>query len=314
MILQIILSILTIRRKQISRILSDLGIFRIFILFIFYCFFQFFLLHIKELHAFFVDAALLSLLSAAQANRKDEKILLQLMKYPMLYYILENAIWVLLFTWGIAFSPSNYIYPLIVVIPLFASFLPTNRSLENQAFAIPLPFSKSAYDWRAGMRNGGAWGIIISIVLSVVGLFRLELLLISIVVSSISIFGFYTQNEPRQILYAVADTSSTFLKRKIIQMGILYSVVNSFALVIGFVFYIYVFYVIAYLFVGSFFVLLLMILQKYITYEPDTNFRANTFIIAFYYVSIFIPFLVPLPLVVGIRSWKRANRQLSNYF
>ncbi|KXX71389.1 hypothetical protein [Flammeovirga sp. SJP92] len=271
-------------------------------------------MHIKELHAFFVDAALLSLLSAAQANRKDEKILMQLMKFPSLYYVLENIIWVVLFTWGIAFSPSNAIYPFIILFPLVASFLPTNRSMENQGFVIPIPFSKAAYDWKAGMRNGGAWGIIISIVLAVVGLFRFEFLLVGIVVSSISIFGFYTQNEPRQILYAVADTSSSFLKKKIRQMALLFLMINSFGLIIGLVFYLQVFYVIAYLFLGSFFVLFLMILQKYITYEPDTNFRANTFIIAFYYISIFIPFLIPLPLVVGIRSWKRANRQLSYYF
>ncbi len=314
MILQLTLSILNLRRKQISRILADLGILRLLMLFIFYSFFQFFLIHIKELHAFFVDAALLSLLSAAQANRKDEKILLQLMKFPILYYLLENLIWVLLFTWGIAFSPSNYLYPILLFLPLITSFLPTNRSIESQGFVLPIPFSASAYDWRSGMRNGGAWGIIVAIVLTVIGLFRFEFLLIGIVVSSISIFGFYTQNEPRQILYAVADTSTSFLKKKIKQMALLFLLINSFALLIGLVFYFQVFYVVAYLFLGSFFVLFLMILQKYITYEPNTNFRANTFIIAFYYISIFIPFLIPLPLIVGIRSWKRANRQLSYYF
>lgn len=314
MIFKLVLQLLNIKIKQIGRTLVELGIIRLCILFFFYCYYQFFLIHIRELHAFFVSAALLSIISAVHSNRKDEKILLQLMQFPVLYYLIENAIWTLLFTWGIMFSDSNMLYPIVFVIPLIGSFLPTNRLIENQGFVLPLPFSKIAYDWKAGMRNGGSWSLLVTFILAIVGVFRFEFALVSIVVASISIANFYTHNEPRQLLYAIADDSKEFLKKKILNMVVLFTLINTFTLVVGLFLYFDIFYIIAYLYLASMFILFLTILQKYITYEPDTVFKANTVLNVFYYSSIFIPFLLPLPIFVAIRSWKKANNQLSFYF
>jgi hypothetical protein len=56
------------------------------------------------------------------------------------------------------------------------------------------------------------------------------------------------------------------------------------------------------------------ILLKYAAYSPNDNLSQNSVLFFFGFLGSIIPFLLPLPLIMNIRNYKKAVTNLNRYF
>ncbi|MBB6462523.1 hypothetical protein [Flammeovirga kamogawensis] len=294
--------------------MKNLGFLRTLFLMLLFGFLQFLIAQAEAIHIVVILALLFTLIAGMHSYRGDEKLLLNLLEFPVGYYVFEYAVIIALVSIGVLFSAQPQFWFIGIFLGSLISFLPTKIEIDNTGFSIPLPFSKTAFEWKAGMRNGGVWGLVIGFAVTFLGVLRFELLIVGLFLMNLSIVGFFKFNEPRALLYAISDSPVGLLTQKIHTSFKIYFILNVPYLLIGLVFYTSLFYILVYLFIVTAIIIMLAILMKYASYEPETASFANSTLLGFYYICLFIPFLLPIPLLVSIRTWKRASKQLSFFY
>ena len=169
------------------------------------------------------------------------------------------------------------------------------------------------FEWLSGIRKYPVQLFILCLLalatcwIKIIPLFSLWLL--TSIVSS-----FYYECEPLQILFASEKNAKQFLIKKIkmhtLQLIIVFSpiiiinsVFNPDAILINLIFVLI-----------QIMFLWFAILIKYSVYSPNDNLTQNTVLVNFALFGSVIPFLLPVPIIMNIRNYKKAVSNLNFYF
>lgn len=168
------------------------------------------------------------------------------------------------------------------------------------------------FEWKSGLRDRGIQLIIIYIV----GLAAIQLPFVSLFMT-FAVLGmsitFYEHFEDYKLLEIFKMPATSFLKKKLV-MGVLsfntaisiltcfYTVFHPDHIVVTIIFH-----------VLSTIIVCHVIILKYTFYQPNRSSGGNRLANMMAILTLPFPFLIPLPLLMSIRNFKKAVKNLNTY-
>lgn len=328
-----IASIFRIRLSQLFRLLKGIGLFRIIALLLLLWLVSFLVFQILKLPENTVKSLLgigLLLLSL-HATRNDKHFLKTTIKNPYSIYLSEYlllilpflVIWIIYFNWiGIGF-----LILLVLLIPL----IPINFKLQNlgsmikllinpfssnlnSKFKFSLPFiSVGSFEWISGIRRNLI--ILLPVYLIILAFsFKPNVAVVGLIFISILVSGFYYDGEPREFVEFFAKNPREFMLRKIFvnlkQLLILFAPI----LIIAIIFQAPTWYYLIGAVIISFLIQVLTIVFKYGLFEENAKLNRNSVIVFLNILFVIVPMFLPVPIIMGIRYYKKAQENLKKYF
>ena len=309
-----ILKILTIRLKQLSRIIAELGIFRAIFLFGLICFgllAMFLKLDEESYQEIIVGVIALSILSV-HLKRKDKQFIkihtpkpyaiflteYILLSLPLLIALIYYELWV--------FVLAYFLF--LIAIPFIR--ISAKASSINSGLQKIIPDSN--FEWKAGIRKNlilfvGVWffGLITSFFVASVP--------IAIFILGVMVLSFYEKSESIQVLLANELSSGKFLAGKIRNHLIIFAVTIA-PLFLSFIIFNPQYYYIPLIEFLIFVTLLVYtILLKYAFYQPHNKSGATGIFSMIGIICIFIPVFIPVVLLLSIKFLFQAVNNLNFY-
>ncbi len=259
---------------------------------------------------------LITLLASLHTVRKDKAFLhlLDFPTYPLYlveYHLLASPVysillfkqdWIVLAVTCLLVS----IIPLLDHIPLHSRIKITQGGATGLSF-IPV----EAFEWKSGLRKHGL--LIGLLYLLAIVLFQYPFVaLLVIVVFTFLVTTFYNESEPRQMLeaFALPPRQLLWMKWKL-QLKLFW--IGCLPLALIFLINIPEYwYVLPVWIVVCSVIQLLSINLKYTFYEPGLSLNNDIFMFI-YFLSLFVPFFFPVPLVMMLRYYRRAHLNLQTY-
>jgi len=203
--------------------------------------------------------------------------------------------------------------PFLVFVYLLALFKITKEKFKtttkNYSF-IP----SQLFEWRAGIRSLSFYVFISIYLSSYVGLYFPYMSLVMCWILNSIICSFYQQTESRFMLRSMASNSKQLIIRRIflaykaqsillVPIHILYAIIYTDQIIISLV---------AYLLFAI--ILIFCIISKYAFYEPNQSSGPSSIYLGLGQLSVFIPILIPLPILLSIAWYPKAIKKLNYYF
>ena len=306
-----ILHFLTLRLKQLSRLAREIGVVRTLIVSLLLALA---LARINTLtfpFTYLVDALLVLQLTLVHLFRKDT-LFLQLLGvrrhalYLAEYHVLASPVYALFLLhqhWG----ALGLLAGAVSLIPWFKVTLAPRAGKPWSLRFIPA----HAFEWKSGLRQrGGLIGSLYALAL-VLSPYPFATLLVIIAFTFI-VTAFYNEAESRPMVEVFADSPRRFLfKKGRTQLALFWGGCTPLMLVFLVVNPRY-WYVLLIWGVVSSIIQLLSIYLKYSLYEPGNSINKDVFMFV-YFLSLFVPFFVPVPLVMMVYYYRRAHRNLTHY-
>lgn len=211
----------------------------------------------------------------------------------------------------IAFSGWMAAGAVAVGIPV-VTLIPPSKKRHTLRKTIALPFAPYDFEWRSGFRQ--QWLAIVAIEAGALALSHYPFLpLLALLGMAMLAASFYQQCESSAMVAGTGLTAKTFLKFKI-QRGLLWFVPLTIPLVIACIWSApYLWPVVLFASVFSAAVVAFSIVLKYSHFASGTNTSANGMTVAIFSAGGLIPFLLPIPILMFIREWPAALKNLSTY-
>ncbi|MGB3586616.1 MAG: hypothetical protein WBA23_08760 [Tunicatimonas sp.] len=307
-----VIILLKLHLRQLGRSLRALGIIRsIFVLAL--LFFTLTRIHTATPPITYVVTALVFLSLASLHTFRKDKVFLQLLDvqprllYLIEYHLLASPLYVL-FLLNFRWLEVASLLVAVTLIPFINMNLTAQAGQIRSLSFVPAP----AFEWKSNLRKQRIWIGLLYISALVLYAYPFVTLLV-IVIFTFVVTTFYNEAEPRSMVEVFADISPrTFLWQKgkahllvfwvgCLPLVLIFLVVNTeywYVLVIWF-------------FVSSI-IQLLSIMLKYSFYQPGHTLNNNVFMFI-YFLSLFVPFFVPVPLVMLINYYRRAKNNLRPY-
>ncbi len=307
-----VIILLKLHLRQLGRSLRALGIIRIiFVLAL--LFFTLARIYTANPPITYVVTALVFLSLASLHTFRKDKVFLQLLDvqprllYLIEYHLLASPLYVLFLL--------NFRWLEVASLLVAVTFIPfINMNLTAQAGQIrSLSFVPApAFEWKSNLRKQGIWIGLLYISALVLYAYPFVTLLV-IVIFTFVVTTFYNEAEPRSMVEVFAESSPrAFLWQKG-KMHLLLFWVGCLPLVLIFlVVNTEYWYVLVIWFFVSSIIQLLSIMLKYSFYQPGHTLNNNVFMFI-YFLSLFVPFFVPVPLVMLINYYRRAKNNLRPY-
>jgi len=246
-----------------------------------------------------------------QLFRKD-KIFFKIADLPApQIYLLEYLFFCVPFVGVVLLSGGFSFLPIFLgIFPVV--FLDINLGISKQFFSFSfLPIQ--AFEWTVGFRKYG-----LSVFLLFFGgiFFAFYHVLIVPIFSLLLIMGFmsfFLEGEPHTYLLVYQKNIRQFLVHKIkISVGV-WSIFWLLNFLVFLIFHAPDFWVMLFVWFFGAFVLGFCVVVKYAFYEPNTSLvRVQVFNFLIFF-GFAIPFLVPLPLFLGVRFYRKAIQKLHFY-
>jgi hypothetical protein len=327
-----IITILKIRLIQLFRLLKEIGFLRIIVLLVLIAFFSLMVQQaIKDAGGSYLVSIMAGvILLAIHASRKDKRFakisftrvyFIFLMEYLILslpviiicsiYGEWKNALLLVLVCFLI---PRIYLnLGLNNVSSVFRILLNPFRSNLNFRLNIRIPVKNpKSFEWISGFRR--YFIIIIPVYLVFLAFsFKANVALVGIVVMSIITSGFYYYGEPREFVELFSGNYRTFVFQKI-GLSVKYLFIMLLPMVvIAFIFQINTWYytIGALLLAGL--IQTITIIFKYALFSQNTDLGRNGMIVFFNVLCLLLPFFWPLPVIMGIRYYFKAQNKLKEY-
>lgn len=307
--------ILRIRISQFKHVLSGLGWLRSGLLIVFAC------LAIalgvqKSLHpddSIKVFSILLLLLGQFHVQRPDKQFLLIAKVNRYTWFLLEYASMSLPFV--LAFAIGSHWYLALASIA-FILLLPTisfTFKATNSTQPWRLPFLPArGFEWKSGLRKSAFPMLIVYLGGLTLSGYTLAVP-ISLVLLSLFTALFNMEAEPLMMLDAFRQPPKTFLPYKIVSSLKLY-LFGTLPLSGLFLFWhAELWYILLYVLVCCTLVQVLAILLKYAAYSPNEDLSLNMTMLSLMHLCFVVPFLLPIPLLMAVRSYRKAITQLEFY-
>ena len=302
---------LVLHVKQIARLSRELGIIRSLIVLFLSAITLARMYTLEPPYTYVIAALLFFLLLSFHTFRQDKTFLaiigvrsrlLYLVEYhllvsPVYLIFLLNGRWIETVSTGAAVSLLPFIHLRLTHQARVASRLP---------FIFP-----EAFEWKSGLRKQG-W-LIGSLYVAALGLYPYPFVaLLVIVVFTFVVTTFYNESEPRSMVEAFASSPSKFLLRKgKTQLTLFWIGCAPLVLIFLLTNATYWYVLLVWVVVCSV-IQLLSIHLKYSLYEPNVTLNKDVFMFI-YFLSLFVPFFFPVPLVMMIHYYRRAQKNLKPY-
>lgn len=306
---------LKIRFKQLYRGLVGIGLFRIVFLILLFAYLLLFLFAStkKQPGSLYVAAGTVFIILALHLRRKDKRFLKTRFEKHTQIYLSEYAAIASIVILFLAVH-LQWIALLVLLSSIFliagTDIKPRHLHTLNTKLQSFIP--ASSFEWKAGIRQS----FFIFVPVWIIGLFTsffIGSVPVTLLILGIAVSGFYSQNEPYQMVILYEKSVNRFLSGKIGMQGTLFGIV-AFPLILMFI----VFHpdkwyipVIEFLVLTS--IHAYLVLSKYAFYEPNRNSQAAQIIGAIGMVSMFIPVLLPVIWALSVLFYIKSQKNLNIY-
>jgi|AGTN01.2.fsa_nt_gi hypothetical protein len=304
-----------IRFKQLYRGLIGIGLFRIVFLVLLFAYLLLFLFALtkKQPGSLYVVAATVFIILILHIRRKDKRFLKTCFEKHSQIYLSEY----LTFTSIVILFLAVHLQWIALLVLLSAIFLiartdikPRHLHTLNTKLQSFIPVF--SFEWKAGIRQS----FFIFVPVWVIGFctsFFIGSVPVALLILGITVSGFYSQNEPYQMVVLYEKSVNRFLSGKIGIQVILFGIV-AFPLILMFI----VFHpdkwyipVIEFLVLTS--IHAYLVLTKYAFYEPNRNSQGAQIIGAIGMLSMFIPVLLPVIWALSVLFYIKSQKNLNTY-
>ena len=308
---QMIMIFFTLYAQRLARLLRNIGFLRsvVVVVLVFATLARICTLDLPL--AYTVSALWLLSLAWLHVNRND-RTFLRLIDAPTYwlhaveYHLLASPIYVTLLKHG-RWVETMAGFLIVCLIPLLRITLSPRFAAVYHLSFIP----DQAFEWKSGLRRYG-W-IILPLYLVALVLYEYPFAaLLMIIVFTLITVSFYNEAEPLAMVEARAAPPAAFLRAKwrtqltlfwigCLPLAIIFLLNNT-----------------TYWYVLPVWCLICSILQilsinlKYSLYEPGQTYNRDVYM-AIYFLSLFVPYFVPVPLLMMFYYARRARRNLSLY-
>jgi hypothetical protein len=305
--------ILKIRSLQFFRILKTIGLIRIILFTVFAL--PFIIRYFEEVwYLVTVSFLFVAMIHFLRTDKRFIKIA-QLSTYKL--YALEYGLF-LLPTWIFLLLQQEFIGLIISILSaILVACLPYTMNQQSK----PLTFVSRwipaiAFEWKSSFRQ--YFPFLVVLLLSGFA-FSMQELVIPFVIISLSILSmcFYLEAEPLELLRLFQLSPQKLLLHKIKWQLLLFGILVSPLLVLFMILHYTYWYLVLYLLLTSAVTQTFAIFYKYAVYQPQTPSRFNALIYLLFGSAfmglIAIPFLLPVGVLVMLRYYKKAIKNLQDF-
>lgn len=307
-------AILNIRFKQILRELKNIGIFRMLILVSFVFFFGYILYVQTTLspNKYYAAGVYFLVITYIHIMRKDYDFLnvnfdnfrqIYIVEYivfsaPLLIFLAVNLEFLVISAYVLLLTPLSFIH------------LKKRKRTLNSKIQRFIP--DDAIEWKAGLRK--TFFIFIFLwFLGIVFSFYVGTVPVVIFILGILPISFFEYCEPVEMIVVFEKSSKNFLKRKIKQQFVIFSIIII-PLMIAFLLFNIEYWYVAFI---EYFVLstihIYFVVIKYSFYEPNSKASASQVFSVLGSTSILFPVLLPLIWVMTFYFYLKAKQKLNFY-
>lgn len=307
-------NLLIIRLKQLGRELKYIGPIYFIILSLFFTVFCIYTYtHLKSFPNCFAATLVIGLIIfAIHFSRNDIHFLRNLSNKSWRIFFIEYSIICIPFFIMILFT--DYWYNILIIIAMIlivsniklSSFKRINIGILNKF--IP----DMNFEWKSGVRKNVVSLLLFYIVALGLSFYQYASL-ISLWLMLGIIASFYFESEPLNVLLANGLNAKQFIKTKLLSHLKLYLIVILPVLFVYSIFNKDLILITIIFFILSVINFVFFILTKYSSYIPGYKQSANSIYIGIAMASVFIPILVPLPLIMCFRNYNKSVTNLNQY-
>ena len=332
--MKMIITIFKIRLLQLFRLLKGIGLIRIIIVLLILWFLSILIYNFAIVPEDTVKMSIITglLLFSVHASRKDKHFLKIAFKISYPIYLSEYLLLIIPF-FVIWIIHSNWFAAgLLVLIVLLIPLVYVNFRMQyvssiikvlinpfklnlNSKFKIRLPFiSTRSFEWISGIRRNLI--LLVPVYLFILAFsFKPYVAVVGLIFLSILISGFYYYGEPREFIELLANNPIDFILHKIfINLKQLFIVFIP-IIIIATVFQTSTWYYLIGAIIISFFIQAFTIVIKYGLFEENARLNRNSIIIfANILFIIVLPAFWPVPLIMGIKYYLKARKNLKKYY
>ncbi len=264
-------------------------------------------------NAFVVAGCILLSIFSLHAGRKDKEFVLKHLKNPQRQMFTEYAVFSLPATLPVLFTSQWWLFIMMQGAFMLISSLSVTISETIRFRFLSRWIHPRDFEWLSGLRKSfpfmvflyfAAWSLSWIMVAPLVCLWLITVNVSSFYIECESLFILRARyNNPKQLLWSKMKRSSSILLTLSLPVLILNSIFCPYMLWINAAF------VIVQLILLHFAILL-----KYALYSPSVTLAGNNILLGIASLSGLIPFLLPLPMLMNIRNYGRALRNLENYY
>lgn len=249
---------------------------------------------------------------SAHTGRRDKAFLYLHIEQPVTSLYLEYLVFTLPFTLPALATPHWYLFLLMQVCFYGITHIRTTPVKKTWLQGLSRMIPPRDFEWLAGMRQAGF--LVLFLYLAALALSWLIVApLVCLWLITVRITSFYLECEPLPLLWSHAATPARLLQYKIRRHVVLLVLLYLPVLVIHTLLCPGMAGInLAFLALQAL-LLVFAILLKYTTYTPGRPITGNQLLLGLAAVSVAIPFLLPVPLLLCIRNYGRALRQLKDY-
>ncbi len=256
--------------------------------------------------------AVSALIAGLHFSRKDHRFIQLVSPRPLLIYFTEyTALVVPLIVLSIVQSGSPLF--LLVLLPvLIISAVDGNVKYESGGGFLNKLIPDANFEWKAGLRKTG--GLLIILWFVALALTPVPFAsLIALWFLLLTVSSFYDEGEPREMLEAFEMDAGEFIKHKIKMQLMTYLIPVVPVMVITFVIFPERWWVFLLFIVFSSINIAVFVLSKYAVWRPAEVNRSGSIVNALCMLGLFLPFLLPLPVFVLIRNYRKAITNLKPF-
>lgn len=247
-----------------------------------------------------------------QINRKDKKFIANLMQQPHLLYTIEYTLFTLPII-GLLLLSGNWVCTLFLIVS-YLLIATINYNLIKKVTHLNLSrfITSLNFEWIAGFRKNVILFIVIYIIALILSFVNIVSLLLLLLLTTI-IGSVYNECETLETISSPELGARHFLNKKlethlklygilILPIIVLYCCLNPATLTFAILFA-----------CGGAINIAFFITTKYMLYIPQTKLRANAVYHGLALAGIIFVFLLPIPILLFFRNYKRALLNLNSY-
>lgn len=313
--------IVNIRRIQFVREVKLLGVLYSAAIFIVFALFVYKLTDVYRefLPALYTVLSVSALLFSLQIIRRDKLFLRNHFENANLKIIPEYLIYVLPFMIPLLFSKYFYLSAIVILSVVFIPSLRFELKERTGAKFLGKIISPKDFEWLSGLRKRRFYfGFLLTAAYASSFIMLVPLFLVWIMTTII--FEFYRDCEPLNMLRVEGFSAGKFLGVKIFRHLFLYAVMFLPAVLINSAFNPETLYINVMFMVVQFTVIALAVLMKYRIYTPlDSLQGLYIILVVIQVVTVLpmfiggIPFLLLLPVILCVKFYFAAKKNLKNY-
>lgn len=304
-----------LRLHQLKRQVNDLGIGYVLIVLAFLAavIVYTFLKYQTKSYAPFIAGITALIIFSIHLGRKDKTFIYRQIDEPVRNIFTEYAIFSLPFTLP-ALLTSHWYY-FLLLIPVFFACATLRLNLKQRTILPNLSkiISSKNFEWLSGVRNNiTAVSILLLLAFATSWLRIVPLIFLWLFITTL--MAFYQEGESLQILYATPGSPRRILWLKIKSALKLVLFIFIPVLVVNIIFHPELLLLDTAFLIMQLTMVVFTVLFKYTTYVPNEINKGNSVLLASLSIASLVPYTFPLPLLMCIRNYGKAVKNLNYYF